>query len=83
LGYSVDAGVEILLKKVDGVTYLLTVNSDKNPVNVSLNGLVNYKNASVLKENRNFKIENDRLTDTFKPFDVHIYKLADKGRSEK
>lgn len=75
LMYSVDTGVEILVKEVDGKTYLLAVNSDKNPVKVTLDGLTKFGGASVLKENRNLKVENGKLTDTFNPFDVHIYKL--------
>ncbi|NOR74547.1 MAG: hypothetical protein GQ525_05260 [Draconibacterium sp.] len=75
LMYSVDTGVEILVKEVDGKTYLLAVNSDKNPVKVTLDGLIKFGGASVLKENRNLKVENGKLTDTFNPFDVHVYKL--------
>lgn len=74
-GYSVDAGVEILVKKVNETSFILAVNSDKNPVKVSLHGLENYSGASVLKESRNLRINTGKLTDTFKPFDVHIYKL--------
>ena len=75
LMYSVDTGVEIMVKKAGGKTYLLTVNSDKNPVKVTLDGLINYKVASILKENRTIKIENSKLTDTYEPFGVHIYEL--------
>jgi hypothetical protein len=75
LMYSVDTGVEIIAKKVGGKTYLLTVNSDKNLVKVTLDGLMNFKVASVLKENRTIKIENGKLTDTYEPFGVHIYEL--------
>ena len=75
LMYSVDTGVEIMVKKAGGKTYLLTVNSDKNQVKVTLDGLINFKVASVLKENRTIKIENGKLTETYKPFGVHIYEL--------
>lgn len=76
LMYSIDTGVEIMVKKVGEITYLLTVNSDKNPVKVSMVGLGDFKLASVLKENRNLKIKDGKLTDSFNPFDVHIYKLV-------
>jgi len=75
LGNSVDAGVETILKKTDGEYYLIAVNSDKNIVKVTLEGLQNYSNVTVLTEDRNLSIENGNLTDTFEPFDVHIYKL--------
>ena len=76
MGYSVDAGVEILLKKQGDNIYLLTVNSDKNPVKVTLMGLPkNVKTAEVLEENRTVDVINGKLTDLYKPFDTHIYKL--------
>lgn len=78
LMYSVDAGVEMVAKKVGEKTYLFTVNSDKNPVKITLNGLMNFKEATVLKENRTIKIENGKLTDSYKPFGVHIYLLDNK-----
>ncbi len=76
LGYSVDTGIEILAKRVDGKIYLLTVNSDKNPVKVTLKGLPQkLKSAQVLQENRKVDIVNGELTDSYKAFDTHIYKL--------
>ena len=76
LGYSVDTGVEILIKKQGGNIYLLTVNSDKNPVKVTLKGLPKeVKAAEVLEENRTLDIINGELTDMYKAFDTHIYKL--------
>ena len=75
LMYSVDTGVEIMVKKVEGKTYMLTINSDKNPVKVSFIGLSNYKNATVLKEKRSLILNNGKLTDSYKPFDTHIYFL--------
>ncbi len=75
LGHSVDSGVEILVKQVDGKRYLITANADKNPVRVSLRGLDTFNNAKVLNENRNLAIQSGSLTDDYKPFDVHIYEL--------
>ncbi len=76
LRYSVDTGIEILSKKINDKFYLLTVNSDKNPVKISLTGLDKYKNANVLNEARTVTIENGELTDLYEPFDVHIYELC-------
>ncbi len=75
LMYSIDTGVEILVKKVNGKTYLLTVNSDKNPVKVSFSGLNEFNNAKVLNEERSIKIIENKLTDYYEPFGVHIYEL--------
>ncbi len=75
LMYSVDTGVEFIAKNVNGKTYLISVNSDKNPVKVTFSGLINFKSARVLKENRNFEVNQGQFTESYKPFDVHIYKL--------
>jgi hypothetical protein len=75
LGYSVDSGIEFITKEVNGSTYLISVNSDKNPVKVTFSGLNKYKTTKVLKEDRTDVISNGRFTDDFIPFDVHIYKI--------
>ena len=61
LGYSVDAGVEFILKEVDKKNYLIKVNSDKNPVKVTFSGLDNFSTAKVLKEDRTVEIKNENL----------------------
>ncbi len=75
MGYSVDVGVEFITKEVNGRIYLITVNSDKNPVKVTFLGLKGLKSAKVLKENRSLIIKEDSLTDEFISFGVHIYEL--------
>jgi hypothetical protein len=75
LGHSVDTGVEFITKNINGKMYLITTNSDKNPVKVTFSGLNNLKEVTVLKENRKFKIEDGKFTDEYEPFDVHLYKI--------
>jgi len=75
LMYSVDTGVECIVKEVDDKLYLISVNSDKNPVKVTFTGLHKFSKAEVLKENRSLKILDGELTDTYKPFGVHVYKI--------
>ena len=75
LGYSIDTGIETLAKRVNDQYYLITVNSDKNRVKVSLSGLDQFEKAIVLNEERTVVINEGKLTDSFEPFDVHIYKL--------
>lgn len=77
LRYSVDTGVEILARQVGGDVYLLTVNSDKTPVRLTLSRLLKYKKAIILNEGRELEIVNGSMTDDYKPFDVHIYKLVE------
>jgi len=75
MGHSVDSGIEFITKKANGKTYLITVNSDNNPVKVTFSGLKSQGSVKVLKENRSIKINEGSLTDEFMPFGVHIYEL--------
>jgi hypothetical protein len=75
LMYSVDTGIELLAKRVNGKTYLITVNSDKNPVKVTFSGLNKYKKISVLNEKRKIDFLEGNFTDYYEPFGVHIYEL--------
>ena len=74
-GHSVDAGVEFITKEIKGKLYMISVNSDKNPVKVIFSGLQEYKSAKVLKEGRSTNIENGKFTETYKPFDVHVFEM--------
>lgn len=78
LRYSVDRGIEFTAKKFQGKTYLITVNADKNPVEITLGKLQQYKTVKVLNEDRTLELLNGKLTDNYKPFDVHIYELSKK-----
>ena len=75
MGHSLDAGVEYLAKETGGHLYLLTVNSDKNPVKVTFSGLKDFVSATVLKEARTIDMQTGSFTDDYLPFDVHIYQL--------
>ncbi len=75
LRYSIDTGVEILAKNSDEKYYLITVNSDKNPVRITLGNLRNFEQAKILKEDRTILIKDGILTEDYEPFDVHIYEL--------
>ncbi len=74
-GHSVDKGVEVLTKKEGNSTYLITANADKNPVKVTLRRLQDFRSAKVLRENRKMSIRQGAFTDTYRAFDVHMYKL--------
>ena len=75
LGFSVDSGIEFITKEINGDTYLISVNSDKNPVRVTISGLDKFKSIEVIKENRTLNISDGKITEDFKPFGVHIYKI--------
>lgn len=76
LMYSLDTGVEFITKKVGDITYLLTVNSDKNPVKITFSNLGEFKNITIINEDRELYLEKGKFTDYYEPFGVHIYKLT-------
>jgi hypothetical protein len=78
LGHSIDAGVEVLLKKVDGEIFVFAANADRNPVKVTLAGLPAALSLDVFNENRSVAMNAGAFTDTFEPFAVHVYRMATK-----
>ncbi len=75
VGHSVDAGVEILAKQNGADLFLITANVDKNPIKVTLGGLEKYRHIEVLLEGRALVLDRGKLTENYRPFDVHVYKL--------
>jgi len=75
LGHSVDRGVEVIVKSVNGVAYLLTVNADMNPLHLRLGGLNGYGRARVLMEEKELPIERGVLQVLYEPFATKIFKL--------
>jgi len=75
LGYSLDAGIEFIMKKVNNKTYLLTVNSDKKPVKVTFKGLDKFQSVQILNENKTIEIIKGKFTNKYMPFGVVIYQL--------
>ncbi len=64
-------------KEINGKTYVISVNSDKNPVKITFSNLNKFKAVKVLTENRNIDISNGKLTDKYEAFGVHIYELIE------
>ena len=76
LGHSVDAGVAILAKAFGDEIYLLTANDDRNPVKVTFTLPQQYDGtADVIGENRRVPVEAGSFTDSYKPFEVHNYRI--------
>lgn len=75
LRYSIDTGVEWIAKEVGGKTYLIAINSDKNPVKITFSGIGQFSKMTVLKEDRTVALNNGEFTDYFNPFGVHVYEL--------
>lgn len=77
MGHSVDAGIEMIVKKHNNKLYLITANADKNPVKVTLNNLSGFSYCNVLNENRKVEIQQNSIIDSYKPFEVHIYEFCE------
>ena len=73
-----DAGVETLLKELDGELYLIAVNTSDQPRQVTFEVKQELPSKiSVMFEGRlAMNIQNTRLTDAFKPLEVHVYDLG-------
>jgi hypothetical protein len=76
MGHSVDLGLQTLLKRHGDTLYLFTCNADKNPCKATLSGLRGFTAGDVVNEDRHAPFHDDALTDTWQPFDVHIYRLT-------
>jgi hypothetical protein len=76
LGHSVDTGVAFLAKAFEGDVYLFTVNDDKNPVKVTFT-LPQKRDGTldVVAEDRDVPVKAGCFTESYKPFDVHVYRI--------
>ncbi|MBI1787312.1 MAG: hypothetical protein HYR60_07150 [Acidobacteria bacterium] len=70
-GHSLDRGIEWIAKPGP---VLIAVNAEKNPVEVTFNGLTG-RRATVLTESRALPLANASLRDSFGPFGVHVYRF--------
>lgn len=68
--------VTMLLKKLDGATYVLAVNATRRDVKARLSAGGAQGEAEVLWEGRKIPLANGCIEDSFAPLDVHIYKIA-------
>lgn len=76
LGRSVDDGVQWLAKTHGDALYLFTCNADKNPCKATISGLGAYTSCEVLTERRALAVESGAITDHWRPFDAHVYRLS-------
>ena len=75
MGFSIDSGVEILVKEHDGIIYLLTANTTVGPAKVTFSNLPSAATSlDVLSENRSLSVSKNSFQDSFDPYQVHIYK---------
>jgi len=76
MGYSIDSGIEILVKEHNGIMYMLAANTSVGPAKVTFSSLPFSANSlAVLFEDRDLEISDDSFQDAFKPYEVHVYKV--------
>jgi hypothetical protein len=65
-----------LVKSRDGELYLIAVNSNDRQETVTFSALpIERMSVAVVGEKRTIPLESGTVTDVFKPYEVHIYKL--------
>jgi hypothetical protein len=78
MGHSINKGIEVLFKQQEDTTWIFTANTEQYPVKAELNYSFPGKDAEVLFEDRALEIRGNTITEYYKPFDVHLYKLTQK-----
>ena len=75
MGFSTDAGVEIMLKEYDNKKYLFAANTTIGKAKVIFSNLPNFTGQAlqVLFEDREVSLSKGIFEDTFEPYEVHVY----------
>lgn len=70
--------IQTMVKKVNGQWNVMTVNSSTNPcdANFTLPGVADGAKVEVLFEGRSISVENGGWKDSFKPMEVHVYRVS-------
>ena len=66
-----------MVKRHGGATYLFTVRMENAPASglFEVRGVPKAKTVEVIGEGRTLPIRNGKFTDTYKPYDVHLYRI--------
>ena len=74
-GFSIDSGVEILVKEHSGAIYMFAANTTIGPARVTFSNLpFPADSLDVLFEERSLDISGGSFQDMFDPYEVHVYK---------
>ena len=78
MGYSIDSGVQVLIKDHNGARYMLAANTTVGPARVTFSNLpFPAGSLEVLFEDRSINISSGSFQDAFDPYGVHVYKLKE------
>lgn len=74
-----DTPIQTMVKRMDGVWYVLAVNSSRDQATANFNlSETEGSDMDVLFENRKIQAKGGKWNDEFKPLEVHVYKIASK-----
>jgi hypothetical protein len=76
MGHSIIKGIVVMVKQDGKTSWLFTANTERYPVKADIILPCGSKKAEVLFENRKVNIQNNNLTESYKPYEVHLYKLT-------
>jgi hypothetical protein len=73
--------IATMLKKHNGATYLFAVamRGDKTTATFNLRGLKGKRTVEVIGENRTIAVKNGVFKDSFRAWDVHLYRVQSLG----
>ena len=72
-----DIPVEVMVKRFEGETYVFAVGmrNDTTDASFLVSGLTEKTTAEVIGEERRIEVVNSEFQDTFKPYEVHLYRI--------
>jgi hypothetical protein len=75
MGFSIDSGVELIVKEHDGAMYMLAANTTVGTAKVTFSRLPFSSNSlDVLFEERSLDASGGSFQDKFAPYEVHVYR---------
>ena len=76
MGFSIDSGVEVMVKDCKGTVYVFAANTTVGPAKATFSNLPSSADSvEVLFEERSLTVSNDSFQDSFDPYEVHVYKF--------
>jgi hypothetical protein len=74
-----DAPIDLMAKRHQGALYLFAVGMRNRAARGAfrVSGLVGSRKVTVLGEDRTLTLQDGRFEDDFRPYDVHLYRIAD------
>jgi len=77
IGFTIWDGVRTLARRIGNHIYLFAVNTafDPSEVTLRMKSLEGAIRATVVAEDREVPIQNGALSDRFKPYDTHVYRV--------